>query len=307
MCGIVGLHLRSPELYPRLGELLAGMLCEMEDRGADSAGIAVYGHQDWAPAGQGTISLVDLDLPSPQVAAALSAEVGADVLVTVVANVVLASAPVGAEALLAAARARFPHALVGGFGEDLAVLKGVGSPRALAAAWGLESARGWQGVGHTRMATESAVTSSGAHPYAVGPGECLVHNGSFANHATIRRDLVAAGVAFDSENDTEVGARFVAHELAGGKGVDEALTGLTETFDGFYTLLVSNRDSFAVVRDAIACKPAVIAETDDWVAMASEYRALAHLPGVEAARIWEPEPEVIYHWSRVETQQEVSA
>jgi glutamate synthase domain-containing protein 1 len=162
----------------------------------------------------------------------------------------------------------------------------------------LDKVQGWQGVGHTRMATESAVTASGAHPYAVGPGECLVHNGSFANHATIRRTLRAAGVAFDSDNDTEVGARFVAQQLAAGKDVATALTELTETFDGFYTLLVSNRDSFAVVRDAIACKPAVIAETDDWVAMASEYRALAHLPGVEHARIWEPEPEVIYAWNR---------
>jgi methylamine---glutamate N-methyltransferase subunit A len=307
MCGIVGLHLRDPELYPRLGELLAGMLGEMEDRGADSAGIAVYGHQDWAPPGQGTVSLVDLDEPAPRVAAALSAETGVDVLVTVVDRVLLASAPVSSEALLAAARACYPQVLVGGFGEDLAVLKGVGSPRRLAAAWGLDRAQGWQGVGHTRMATESAVTSSGAHPYAVGPGECLVHNGSFANHATIRRELVAAGVPFDSENDTEVGARFVAHELAGGADVETALTALTETFDGFYTLLVSNRDSFAVVRDAIACKPAVIAETDDWVAMASEYRALAHLPGVEAARIWEPEPEVVYHWSRSDARQEVPA
>ena len=144
----------------------------------------------------------------------------------------------------------------------------------------------------------SAVTASGAHPYAVGPGECLVHNGSFSNHATIRRDLRAAGAAFDSENDTEVGARFVASRLAAGQDVAAALTELTETFDGFYTLLVSNRDSFAVVRDAIACKPAVIAETEDWVAMASEYRALAHLPGVEHARIWEPEPQVIYAWHR---------
>jgi methylamine---glutamate N-methyltransferase subunit A len=114
----------------------------------------------------------------------------------------------------------------------------------------------------------------------------------------VRRELRRAGVAFDSENDTEVGARYVAHRLAAGATLDEALVGLTRTFDGFYTLLVSNRDSFAVVRDAIACKPAVIAETDAWVAMASEYRALAHLPGVEHARIWEPEPEVIYHWSR---------
>ncbi|MFF0085886.1 glutamine amidotransferase [Streptomyces canus] len=303
MCGIVGLHLRSPALYSRLGELLTGMLCEMEDRGADSAGIAVYGNEDWSPRGRGSISLIDIDMPAETVAAELGAGTGTEVSAITVDNVVLASADVDSEVLLAAARKAYPHVLVGGFGEDLAVLKGVGSPRALAESWGLAKAQGWQGVGHTRMATESAVTSSGAHPYAVGPGECLVHNGSFSNHATIRRDLRAAGVEFDSENDTEVGARFVAHRLAHGKGVDEALTDLTRTFDGFYTLLVSNRDSFAVVRDAIACKPAVIAETDDWVAMASEYRALAHLPGVENARIWEPEPEVIYHWNR----QEVSA
>ena len=300
MCGIVGLHLRSPELYPRLGELLTGMLCEMEDRGADSAGIAVYGNDAWSPAGRGTVSLIDTDVPAEEVAAALTAEVGEVVATTVVGNALLASGDLDSEELLAAVRRVYPDVLVGGFGEDLAVLKGTGSPRTLAESWGLPQAEGWQGVGHTRMATESAVTSAGAHPYAVGPGECLVHNGSFSNHASIRRDLKAAGVAFDSENDTEVGARFVAHELADGKGVDEALTELTRTFDGFYTLLVSNRDSFAVVRDAIACKPAVIAETDDWVAMASEYRALAHLPGVENARIWEPEPEVIYHWNRQE-------
>lgn len=300
MCGIVGLHLRSPELYPRLGELLTGMLCEMEDRGADSAGIAVYGNDAWSPAGRGTVSLIDMALPAEEVAAALTADAGEVIETTVVGNVLLARGGLDSEVLLAAVRRVYPEVLVGGFGEDLAVLKGVGSPRRLAESWGLPKAEGWQGVGHTRMATESAVTSAGAHPYAVGPGECLVHNGSFSNHASIRRDLKAAGVAFDSENDTEVGARFVAHELSGGKAVDEALTDLTRTFDGFYTLLVSNRDSFAVVRDAIACKPAVIAETDDWVAMASEYRALAHLPGVENARIWEPEPEVIYHWNRQE-------
>jgi glutamate synthase domain-containing protein 1 len=126
----------------------------------------------------------------------------------------------------------------------------------------------------------------------------MVHNGSFANHATIRRQLRSAGIDFDSENDTEVGARFIAKQLADGRDVESALKELCATFDGFYTLLVSNRDSFAVVRDAIACKPAVIAETADWVAVGSEYRALAGLPGVENATIWEPEPEVIYAWTR---------
>jgi len=290
MCGIVGLHLRAPELYPRLGELLTGMLCEMGDRGSDSAGVAVYGDPIWSPPGRGCVSVLEVE-PTAEA-------IGVDVDVSRVGDTYLVTAQESSEALLAAVKAAYPDALIAGFGEDMAVLKGIGHPRTLTDGWGLAKAQGWQGVGHTRMATESAVTPAGCHPYAVGPGQCMVHNGSFANHATIRRELRAAGVQFDSDNDTEVGARFIAMQLAAGRDVEASLKELCATFDGFYTLLVSNRDSFAVVRDAIACKPAVIAETDDWVAMGSEYRALAGLPGVESARIWEPEPEVVYAWTR---------
>jgi glutamate synthase domain-containing protein 1 len=290
MCGIVGLHLRNPELYPRLGELLTGMLCEMGDRGSDSAGVAVYGDTILSPPGRGCVSVLEAD-PAAE-------NIGLDVSIARVGDTNLLTADVSSEVLLDAVKTAYPRALIAGFGSDMAVLKGVGHPRTLTDAWGLAKAQGWQGVGHTRMATESAVTPAGCHPYAVGPGQCMVHNGSFANHATIRRELRSAGVQFDSENDTEVGARFIAKQLADGRDVEAALKELCATFDGFYTLLVSNRDSFAVVRDAIACKPAVIAETDDWVAMGSEYRALAGLPGVESAKIWEPEPEVIYAWTR---------
>jgi methylamine---glutamate N-methyltransferase subunit A len=298
MCGIVGLHLRDPELYPRLGELLTGMLCEMSNRGSDSAGVAVYGDPVWTPPGRACVSVLELSEAPDTVRTAVSTILGAPVSVSALDATHLVTADAPADALASAVSAAYPDSLIAGFGNDVAVLKGVGHPRTLADAWGLAGATGWQGVGHTRMATESAVTPSGAHPYAVGPDQCLVHNGSFANHATIRRELRAAGVTFDSENDTEVGARFVADQLARGRDVQTALKELCATFDGFYTLLVSNRDSFAVVRDAIACKPAVIAETDDWVAMASEYRALSGLPGVERAAIWEPEPEVVYAWQR---------
>lgn len=294
MCGIVGLHLRDPELYPRLGRLLTGMLCEMEDRGADSAGVAVYGDPVWSPPGHATVSLLGSTAPAD----VLGADLGVEVAVLEADSTCVVHAPVAVEALLAAVRRAVPDALVAGFGAEVTVLKGVGHPRRLAAAFGLERAQGWQGVGHTRMATESAVTPSGAHPYAVGPDQCLVHNGSFANYATIRRELRARGAVFDSENDTEVAARYVAQALAGGADIQTVLKNLCVDFDGFYTLLVSNRDSFAVVRDAIACKPAVIAETAGWVAMASEYRALVGLPGVEHARIFEPEPERIYAWTR---------
>jgi glutamate synthase domain-containing protein 1 len=290
MCGIVGLHLRTPDLYPRLGELLTGMLCEMGERGSDSAGVAVYGDPVWTPPGRGCVSVLEV---TPTAEA-----IELDVSIVRLGDTYLVTAEASSGELLDAVKAAYPQALIAGFGADMAVLKGVGHPRELTDGWGLTKAQGWQGVGHTRMATESAVTPAGCHPYAVGPEQCMVHNGSFANHATIRRELRAAGVQFDSENDTEVGARFIAEQLADGRDVEGALKELCAVFDGFYTLLVSNRDSFAVVRDAIACKPAVIAETADWVAMGSEYRALAGLPGVETAKIWEPEPEVIYAWSR---------
>ena len=290
MCGIVGLHLRNPDLHPRLGQLLTGMLCEMADRGSDSAGVAVYGDPILSPPGRSCVSLLEVD-PTAD-------DPGLDVSVSRRGDTYLLTADTSSDVLLDAVTAAYPDALIAGFGTDVAVLKGVGHPRVLTEAWGLANAAGWQGVGHTRMATESAVTPSGCHPYAVGPDQCLVHNGSFANHATIRRELRAFGVEFDSDNDTEVGARFVAQRLADGLDVETALKELCGTFDGFYTLLVSNRDSFAVVRDAIACKPAVIAETDDWVAMASEYRAFVGLPGVEKANIWEPEPEVVYAWKK---------
>ena len=178
------------------------------------------------------------------------------------------------------------------------MLKGTGDPRRLATRFGLPAARGWQGVGHTRMATESAVTAQGSHPFSVGPDQCLVHNGSFSNHLSVKHQLEREGVVFDSENDTEVGARFIAKQLAEGAGLEKALLALKETFDGFYTLLVSTAESFAVLRDPIACKPAIIAETARWVAVASEYRALAGLPGIDGARIFEPEPEEVYVWHR---------
>lgn len=297
MCGIVGLHLREPSLYPRLGELLTGMLCQVTERGPDSAGVAVYGDPRWSPPGHASVSVLPGTTTPEEVATALRAAVP-DAEVVDAGQTLVVHAPVDVDTLVAAVRTAVPGLLVIGSGEEVAVLKGVGHPQALATEFGLAQAQGWQGVAHTRMATESAVTPAHCHPFSVGTDQCLVHNGSFANHATIRRELTAGGAVFDSDNDSEVGARFVADRLAAGYDLEKSLTLLCERFDGFYTLLVSTKDSFAIVRDAIACKPAVVAETSDWVAMASEYRALAGLPGIEHARIFEPEPEEVYAWQR---------
>ncbi len=295
MCGIVGLHLRDPGLYPQLGRLLETMLCGVVDRGPDSAGVAIYGDRRRCPEGWAAVSV--LDAPA-DLRDALAAALPVDVRATAAGDTTVVAAPVAPEALADAVRRAAPGARVVGVGADLTVYKGTGRPRTLAGTYGLAGATGWQALAHTRMATESAITAAGCHPFSVGVDQCLVHNGSFANHATIRRELAAGGVVFDSENDSEVGARFVASRLAQGDDLDTALRTVCERFDGFYTLLVTTADGFAVVRDAIACKPAVIAETDAWVAMASEFRALAALPGIDAARIYEPRPERVYAWKR---------
>ncbi|NIJ12948.1 glutamate synthase domain-containing protein 1 [Saccharomonospora amisosensis] len=297
MCGIVGLHLRDPKLFPRLGVLLETMLCQVAERGPDSAGVAVYGDRRRCPDGHAAVSVLDT---RPGLAEAVGEQLPgvSDVLVTTAGDTSVVAAPVSPAELVSAVRAAAPGAVVVSSGTDLTVYKGTGNPRELARTYDLAGASGWQGLAHTRMATESAVTAQGCHPFSVGEDQCLVHNGSFANHATIRGQLRALGVHFDSDNDSEVGARFVAARLAQGDDLDKALRLLCERFDGFYTLLATTGDGFAVVRDAIACKPAIIAETESWVAMASEFRALAGLPGVEGARIYEPEPERVYAWQR---------
>lgn len=296
MCGIAALQLKNEQLRPELGTLLTGMLCQIIERGPDSAGMAVYSEPGSTHGS--TVSLLGtrLGITEDSVASLLGKE-QSDVAVREVGGTTFVTADVAPGNLADTLHAAFPGVVVTGRGKQVSVMKSVGNPRDVAKAHDLESMSGTQAVAHTRMATESAVTASGSHPFAVDDDLCLVHNGSFSNHATVRRELMRLGVEFDSQNDTEVGARFIAHRLAAGDDLEVALEALGNTLDGFYTLVVTTKDSMAIVRDPIACKPAIVAETDDYVAMASEYRALAHLPGIESACLFEPEPGRIYTWS----------
>jgi glutamate synthase domain-containing protein 1 len=301
MCGIAALQLRNPSLHPRMGSLLSSMLCQIVDRGPDSAGLAVYNTPSLVSPGMSTLSLLGRDqgMTTAAITAGVAALLTSDASpsVQVVGDTTLVSAAVGTDLLVKAVSETLPGSTIIGRGRHVAVMKSVGQPMDIAADHGLEAMAGSQGLSHTRMATESAVTAGGSHPFSVADDLCLVHNGSFSNHATVRRELKREGVVFDSENDTEVGARYVASRLKQGDTLEEALVNLGTVLDGFYTLVVTTADSMAVVRDPIACKPAIIAETDNYVAMASEYRALAGLPGIDNARIFEPEPGKVYTWS----------
>ena len=172
------------------------------------------------------------------------------------------------------------------------------APEAVAERFRLAELRGSHAIGHTRMATESAVTTEHSHPFSTGLDLCLVHNGSLSNHNRLRVWLRRRGIEFQTDNDTEVAAGYLTWRLREGASLDQALEAALTDLDGFYTFAVGTKDGFAVLRDPFACKPAVLAETDDWVAMASEYRSIAHLPGAEAAKIWEPAPATVYSWAR---------
>ncbi|MGH3405446.1 MAG: hypothetical protein ACRDRJ_23570 [Streptosporangiaceae bacterium] len=308
MCGIIGLHLKNPDLQPRLGELLTQMLEAMTTRGPDSAGIAVYadppGFGSTAAGPDGTPVLryslrsdgpLDWELLGKRLAAETASEVQVRQLGPDLA--VLSSA--ADEALLLAAVAQAaPQVCVTGRGRAMVLVKDVGAPADICARYGIPGWAGYQGVGHTRMATESAVTTAHSHPFAPAADLALVHNGSFSNYATVRRRLARAGVTCDTDNDSEVAARLIATRMAAGDGLEDAIKTVFKEMDGFFTLLVTTRTQFAVVRDSFACKPAVIAETSDYVAMASEYHALAGLPGITGAEVFEPMPEEIHLWSR---------
>ena len=298
MCGIVGLFLKDPALEPQLGALLTDMLITMTDRGPDSAGIAIY-----SGAGEGrgkiTVQSANPGVDFKNLDKDLHEAIGQPVLLLEKDTHAVLELPL---AQLEAARSALAHLRPGikvmSVGEGIEIFKEVGLPKDVAARFGVSKMKGTHGIGHTRMATESAVTTMGAHPFSTGTDQCLVHNGSLSNHNGVRRELKRLGMTFETENDTEVGAAFVSHKLKSGETLGNALEATLTDLDGFFTFVVGTKNGFGVVRDPIACKPAVMAETDQYVAFGSEYRALVNLPNIENARVWEPEPATVYFWER---------
>ena len=297
MCGIAGLFSKSPAVSERLGHHLGAMLLQLSDRGPDSAGIAVY--RDPAPAGSCKVSLHSAD-PAEDwgaIGAALAAAFGAGEPERRGSHAVIRvdTDAATAEQWLAE---NAPGLRVMSAGQAIETYKEAGPPREFIERFALDDMQGSHALGHTRMATESRVTTEHSHPFSTGLDLCLVHNGSLSNHNDLRRRLRREGIAFQTDNDTEVAAGYLTWRLREGATLEAALESCIEALDGFYTFAVGTIDGFAVLRDPIACKPAVMAETDDWVAMASEYRAISVLPGAEDAAQWEPEPGRVYSWDR---------
>ncbi|MCY0963947.1 class II glutamine amidotransferase [Parathalassolituus penaei] len=297
MCGIVGLYLKNPALESQLGALFEPMLIAMTDRGPDSAGFAIYG-DEVADGCKLTLRHENPEYDWEALAEAARAELNAEVSWFQNATVAVFKMHCNAETATAFMAEKAADVMVLSAGHSIEILKEVGLPEQIAGTFNLKGMKGTHIIGHTRMATESAVTMAGSHPFSTGEDLCLVHNGSLSNHNRLRLELKRQGIHFETENDSEVAAGYLMHRLQEGDSLTEALENALTALDGFFTFTIGTRDGFAVVRDPIACKPAVLAETDDYVAMASEYQALTTLPGIENARVWEPEAARVYVWER---------
>src|ERR671935_3009497 len=231
MCGIAGIFFKDKALEAELGNLLAGMLTALSDRGPDSTGFAIYG--------SGTPAGIKLTLRLPNcfdvdaLIARLSAAAAAPLAPVMHESHMVLSVPVDSEPAVRAEIARHPGVTLVSTGRRMEVFKEVGRPERVAARFGLELMTGTHAVGHTRMATESAVTTLGAHPFSTGPDQCLVHNGSLSNHNNLRRELVRENIVFETENDTEVAAAYLTAEMAKGKNLHDALTSALDDLDGF--------------------------------------------------------------------------
>ena len=296
MCGIVGLFLKDKLLEPKLGMMLTEMLITMSDRGPDSAGIAIYK----TPSNSFTKITIQSSVPH------IDFE-NIKVALTNFLNQNLEISRIDTHAIITIEKEylndvkeilfkSFPNLRIMSIGDSIEIYKEVGLPEKVANRFNISEMAGSHGIGHTRMATESAVTTMGAHPFSTGNDQCLVHNGSLSNHNSLRRKLLKEGIKCETDNDTEVAAAYLTYKMNEGYDLGDALkAGITE-LDGFYTFLVGTKSGFGVLRDPIACKPAVLAETKQYVAFGSEYRALVNLPNIDDAKVWEPEPATVYFW-----------
>ncbi len=297
MCGIVGFLARREPMRKSLGEFVVPMLTCMGDRGPDSAGLAAFSEPLEAPLRRYSFYAADRAFDWGAFLNQFAVDTDATSEIETAENhAILISTAVPDAVNRWLDERNLPVHLLS-VGRSIDVYKDEGHPAEISRRYHFDELHGSHAVGHTRMATESAVSPAHAHPFTAGEDFCLVHNGSLSNPYSIRRKLEKKGIRFETDNDTEAACRFLEWRMSLGDTLETALERAFTELDGFYTLLMATADKLVLVRDAFACKPAVVAETDDYVAISSEYRALAHLPGVSQARIFEPVPEQIYSWT----------
>jgi glutamate synthase domain-containing protein 1 len=296
MCGIVGLLVKNPAMRNQLGALMVPMLVGMTERGPDSAGLAVYTAPVSARHHKLSLYGGENEVDWPNLLGRIAADFAHAHEIATHGNHAVLTSAADPDHLVSWLERNAPMVAVLSVGQSIDLYKDVGAPADIAERYQFKSLRGSHLVGHTRMATESAVTPAHAHPFTAGRDFCLVHNGSLSNPHLVRKKLEPLGIEFETDNDTEAACRFFEWRLREGDDLKTAVQRGFSELDGFFTFLMGTDSELLIVRDAFACKPAVVAETDDYVAIASEFRSLAHLPNISHATLFEPKPEEIYSW-----------
>ena len=297
MCGIVGLLVKNQKMRPNIGSLMMPMLIGMTERGPDSAGLAIFGQSVADDVRKFSLYTSDMDFNWQKLSHDFLTHSGSKVVnFTQKANHAVLTTHLEPAKVKTWLKEHYPQVHLLSIGQLMDIYKDVGTPAQVAERYGFEQMSGSHLVGHTRMATESAVTPAHAHPFTAGQDWCLVHNGSLSNAHNLRRKLSHEGIEFETDNDTEAACRYLEWRMREGDDLKTALEHGFDALDGFYTLLMGTKDQLALVRDPFACKPAIIAEHDDYVAIASEFRSLAHLPDIKNAKVFEPSPQEMYVW-----------
>src|SRR5262245_52000106 len=309
MCGIIGYLDKRGETQRSLGATVLAMLQALSCRGPDSAGVALFGPRQAAWVLQ--IKLPDQAEPEAAVRALVVAleergavlrheTTGAYLRVQCTCNV-------EAAALEDFLLGRVPGAEIVSLGHQLEIVKQVGSPAQLENSFHVSQKVGTHGIGHTRLSTESKVDLSHSQPFwAHGvPDLATVHNGHVTNYHKLRRRYEQKGYRFFTENDSEVIGVYLRDRMAAGLSLEDALRSSLDDFDGSFCYLAASGDTLAFVKDRFGFKPLVVAETDDFVAIATEEVALRKALGRDFAAK-EPAPGTMRLW-KVERRVEVGA
>jgi amidophosphoribosyltransferase len=262
MCGIVGIYLKNKDLHSKLGTLFCPMLKEMGDRGPDSSGFAIY-RENYNNNFKVTLYSPDKGYQWKAIKNLLKKDQNISIDIKKISTHAYFEITMDPKMFRTWLTLNFPEISIMSIGTSLEIYKEVGMPSDVIDQFDVSSMSGSHMIGHTRMATESAVTTQGAHPFNTGEDLCLVHNGSLSNHNDLKRWLSKEkGIIFQTENDTEVAAGYLSYKMEEGLSLKEALEESLNDLDGFFTFTVGTKSGFAVLRDPIACKPAVIAETE---------------------------------------------
>jgi hypothetical protein len=288
MCGIAGIIYKNGNGEHRVGHDMTRMLQSMKHRGPDSTGYALFGppSTDFVV----RIKLAEANAPRDfEFAHRLTQHrgeierrirsVGADVKEIVSENEYSLGVTLSYDGdlqRLADYIEAVPGAEVLSVGHALEIVKDLGDAESVAAGYGLEGFIGSHAIGHVRMATESDVDISGAHPYWAYPFSDLavVHNGQLTNYHQWRRRLERAGHRFQSECDSEIIAVYLAEKMANGSSLEDAMRMSLEELDGVFTYICVSETALGMAKDELAAKPLVLYEGEDMVALASEEIAI---------------------------------